>query len=58
MLQMKLALSTEPEDMITEFNAQTSLFVEIVILTNHALCQMNIKFTMLSNMLTSLENKP
>jgi hypothetical protein len=29
-----------------------------VILTNHALSQMNIKFTMLSNLLTSLVNKP
>jgi hypothetical protein len=57
MLQMKHAQFTELEDMIMESNAQTSPFAEIVIHMNHALFQMNTKFTMLNNLLTSLESQ-
>ena len=54
---MKHAQFTEPEDMIMESNAPTSLFAEIVIHMNHALFQMSTKFTMLNNLLTSLESQ-
>lgn len=54
---MKHAQFTEPEDMIMESNAPISLFAEIVIHMNHALFQMSTKFTMLNNLLTSLESQ-
>jgi hypothetical protein len=54
---MKLAQSIELEDMIMASSAPILLFAEIVTHMSHALFLMNIKFTMLNNLLISLVNK-